>query len=83
MKAGRLYSGGIFSSFYLWDLCSQADHLDKAGPLVAGRRVVVVTYSGGIFSSFYLWDLCSQADHLHKAGPLVAGRRVVVVTSAS
>ena len=40
MKAGRWSSGGIFTSFYLRDLCPQADSLRKTGPLVAAGGVV-------------------------------------------
>ena len=32
MKAGRWSSGGTFTSFYLWDLCPQADSIRKTGP---------------------------------------------------
>ena len=35
MKAGRWSSGGTFTSFYLRDLCPQADSLQRAGPIVA------------------------------------------------
>ena len=34
MKAGRWSSGGIFTSFYLRDLCPQADILCRTGPVV-------------------------------------------------
>ena len=40
MKAGRWSSGGTFTSFYLRDLCPQADSLQEKGPLVAAGRVV-------------------------------------------
>ena len=35
MKAGRWSSGGTFTSFYLRDLCPQAESLQRAGPIVA------------------------------------------------
>ena len=35
MKAGTWSSGGTFTSFYLRDLCPQADHIRQAGPVVA------------------------------------------------
>ena len=35
MKAGRWSSGGTFTSFYLRDLCPQADSLRRAGSVVA------------------------------------------------
>ena len=35
MKAGRWSSGGTFTSFYLRDLCPQANSLQRAGPIVA------------------------------------------------
>ena len=34
-KAGRWSRGGTFTSFYLRDLCPQADSLQRAGPIVA------------------------------------------------
>ena len=40
MKAGRWSSGGTFTSFYLNDLCPQADSFQEKGPLVAAGRVV-------------------------------------------
>ena len=39
MKAGRWSSGGTFTSFYLRDLCPQADSLQRAGPIVAAGDV--------------------------------------------
>ena len=42
LKAGSWMSGD-FILFYLQDFCPQSDRLHKAGPLVVGRRVVVVT----------------------------------------
>ena len=35
LEAGGWSSGGTFTSFYLRDLCSQADNLQRAGPIVA------------------------------------------------
>ena len=35
MKAGRWSSEGTFTSFYLRDLCPQADSLRQTGPLVS------------------------------------------------
>ena len=40
MKAGRWSSGGTFTSFYLRDLCPQADSLQRAGPIVAAGDIV-------------------------------------------
>ena len=38
MKAGRWSSGGIFTSFYLRDLCPQADSEQKTGSVIAQER---------------------------------------------
>ena len=43
LKAGRWSSGGTFTSFYLRDLCPQADSLCRTGPLVAARNIVVIS----------------------------------------
>ena len=40
MKAGRWSSGGTFTSFYLRDLCPQADSLQRAGPIVAAGDIL-------------------------------------------
>ena len=40
LEAGRWCSGGTFTSFYLRDLCSQADSLQRAGPIVAAGDVI-------------------------------------------
>ena len=40
MKAGRWSSGGTFTSFYLRDLCPQAESLQRAGPIVAAGDIV-------------------------------------------
>ena len=45
MKAGRWSSGGTFTSFYLRDLCPQADSLQRAGPIVAAGDVVRISSS--------------------------------------
>ena len=45
MKAGRWSSGGIFTSFYLRDLCPQADSLQRAGPIVAAGDIVRISSS--------------------------------------
>ena len=45
MKAGRWSSGGTFTSFYLRDLCSQADSLQRAGPIVAAGDIVWISSS--------------------------------------
>ena len=42
IKAGRWSNGGTFTSFYLRDLCWQADSLRKTGPLVAAGGVVTL-----------------------------------------
>ena len=39
-KARRWSSGNTFTSFYLRDLCPQADSLQRAGPIVAAVDVV-------------------------------------------
>ena len=45
MKAERWSSGGTFTSFYLRDLCPQADSLKRAGPIVAAGDVVRISSS--------------------------------------
>ena len=45
MKAGRWSSGGTFTSFYLRDLCAQADSLQRAGPIVAAGDIVRISSS--------------------------------------
>ena len=45
MKAGRWSSGGTFTSFYLRDLCPQADSLQRAGPIVAGGDIIRISSS--------------------------------------
>ena len=57
MKAGRWSNGGTFTSFYLRDLCPQADSLRKTGLLVAAGEVVSLKACSASFicfsSSFY------------------------------
>ena len=43
MKAGRWSSGSTFTSFYLRDLCSQADTLQRAGPIVAAGDIIRIS----------------------------------------
>ena len=43
MKAGRWSSGGTFTSFYLRDLCPQAESLQRAGPIVAAGDIVKIS----------------------------------------
>ena len=43
MKAGRWSSGGTFTSFYLKDLCPQADSIRKTGPVVAAGEIVEIS----------------------------------------
>ena len=43
MKAGRWSSGGTFTSFYLRDLCPQADSLQRAGPIVAAGDIIRIS----------------------------------------
>ena len=43
MKAGRWSSGGTFTSFYLRDLCPQAESLQRAGPIVAAGEIVKIS----------------------------------------
>ena len=45
MKAGRWSSGGTFTSFYLRDLCPQADSLRRTGPVVAAGNIIVISSS--------------------------------------
>ena len=45
MKAGRWASGGTFTSFYLRDLCPQADSLQRAGPIVAAGDFIRISSS--------------------------------------
>ena len=45
MKAGRWSSGGTFTSFYLRDLCPQADSLHRAGPIVAAGDIIRISSS--------------------------------------
>ena len=45
MKAGRWPSGGAFTSFYLRDLCPQAESLQRAGPIVAAGDIVRISTS--------------------------------------
>ena len=45
MKAGRWSSGGTFISFYLRDLCPQADSLQRAGPIVAAGDIITISSS--------------------------------------
>ena len=45
MKAGRWSSGGTFTSFYLRDLCPQAESLRRAGPIVAAGDIVRISIS--------------------------------------
>ena len=42
MKEGRWSSGSTFTSFYLRDLCSQADSICKTGPVVAAGEIVII-----------------------------------------
>ena len=57
MKAGRWSNGGTFTSFYLRDLCPQADSLRKTGLLVAAGEMVSLKACSASFicfsSSFY------------------------------
>ena len=43
MKAGRWSSGGTFTSFYLRDLCPQADSIQKTSPVVAAGGIVEIS----------------------------------------
>ena len=43
MKAGRWSSGGTFTSFYLRDLCPQAESLQRAEPIVAAGDIVKIS----------------------------------------
>ena len=45
MKPGRWSSGGTFTSFYLRDLCPQAESLRRAGPIVAAGDIVRISTS--------------------------------------
>ena len=50
MKAGRS-AGGTFTSFYLGDICPQADRIRKTGPILAEGEIVL------IFSSYVTCSL--------------------------
>ena len=43
MKAGRWSSAGTFTSFYLRDLCLQAESLQRAGPIVTAGDIVKIS----------------------------------------
>ena len=43
IKADRLSGGGTFTSFYLRDLCPQADSIQKTGPVVAAGEIVEIS----------------------------------------
>ena len=45
MKARRWPNGGTFTSFYLRDLCPQADRIRKTGPVVAEGEIVLISSS--------------------------------------
>ena len=45
MKARIWSSGGTFTSFYLRDLCPQADSLQRAGPIVAAGDIIRISSS--------------------------------------
>ena len=36
-------AGGTFMSFYLRDLCPQADHIGKTGPVVAAEEIMLIS----------------------------------------
>ena len=40
VKAGRWSSRGTFTSFYLRDLCPQADSIQKTGPVLATGEIL-------------------------------------------
>ena len=43
MKAGRWSSECTFTSFYLRDLCPQADSIQETGPVVAAEEIVEIS----------------------------------------
>ena len=43
MKAERLSSGGTFTSFYLRDLCPQADSIRKTGPVIPAGEIAEIS----------------------------------------
>ena len=43
MQADRWSNGGTFTSFYLRDLCPQADCIRKTGPVVAAGGIVDIS----------------------------------------
>ena len=51
MKTGRLISKETITSFYLRELCPQADALHKVGPMVASGKVIQVTPSWKVSGS--------------------------------
>ena len=55
MKAGRWYSGGMFTSFYLRELCPQTDPIHKTGPVVAlGGTAIIKSSSWVSYTTFLL-----------------------------
>ena len=43
MKAGRWSSGGTITSFYLLDLCPEADSIRKTGTVIAAGEIVEIS----------------------------------------
>ena len=48
MKAGRWFNGCTFTSFYLRDLCPQADSILKTGLVLAAGEIVEYLLLGGL-----------------------------------
>ena len=54
MKVGRWSSGGTFTSFYLRDLCPQADSIWKTGPVIAAGEIMKISSWMCLFMSILL-----------------------------
>ena len=57
MKARRWSSRGTFTSFYLRDLCPQADHIHvyKTGPVVAAEEIIVISF--WVSPSYFIFNM--------------------------
>ena len=62
MKAGRWSNGGTFTSYFLRDLCPQADSIRKTGPVVAAGEIVVISSRG---TPTYIFSKIMAKDNLN------------------
>ena len=53
-SAGRWSSGGTFTSFYLQDICPQANSIRKAGPVVAAGEIVEISSYVSSYNILYI-----------------------------